>query len=402
MKILFISKYIPYQAEWGSGIKMLNLLTCISGAFDVACAFIVDERKGNQEAIASCRLPVTNYLLESKHEAFAAKRYLVHLLELFTIPAKTRTALAAIMEKERPDVVWLEFSYIGHFIPFLKKFGVPVVYVSHNSQFALDYGIWKSNGNLAYRLKMGPFVLLYLIHEKRYFKLADLVLCISRQDMAYYARLIPPDKLRVLPFLFPEAKPAATHSSTPAPPYICMVGSLRSYQNYAAAVFAIEQVWPILFKKNERLQLYIVGQLPAEGSPEHRYLSRIVAETERVTLTGRVDSVVPFIREAAAQLVPLFIGSGVRTKIIESAVCRTPVVSTTIGAEGLPFIDGKSIFIADTATDLAEKILLLLEDPVTRNRMAESAFATYREELSCEVGVRMVKTFLRELGLPAD
>lgn len=401
MKILFISKYIPYQAEWGSGIKMLNLLTCISGAFDVACAFIVDERHGNQEAIASCRLPVTNYLLESKHEPFAPKRYLVHLLELFTISSKIRTALSAIMEKERPDVVWLEFSYIGHYIPFLKKFGVPVVYVSHNSQFALDYGIWKSNGNIAYRLKMGPFVLLYQIHEKRYFKLADLVLCISRQDMDYYARLISPEKLRVLPFLFPEVKPAATHSSTPDPPYICMIGSLRSYQNYAAAVFAIEQVWPLLLKENGRLQLHIVGQLPGEGTPEYRYLNRIVSETERVNLTGRVDSVVPFIREATAQLVPLLIGSGVRTKIIESAVCRTPVVSTTIGAEGLPFVDGTSIFIADTAADLAEKVLLLVNDPATRNEMAENAFATYRAQLSCEVGVRLVKTFLRELGIPA-
>jgi polysaccharide biosynthesis protein PslH len=378
---------------------MRNLLICLSGEFDVACAFVVDEREGNRSDLDACKLDVTNYLIESKRESSSLKRYLLHLLELFVISGKIKTALSEIMEKEKPDLVWLEFGYIGNYIPFLKKFGVPVIYGSHNSQFKLDFGIWKANCNILYRVSMAPFVLLYFIHERLYFRLADLVLCISTQDIPYYERFINSAKLRLLPFLFDCRGLAAIAPHSTEHPYVCLVGSLRAYQNYSAAMFAIEEVFPILFEKNNRLQLYVIGELPDEGSQEYRLLSRSIAETGRVILTGRVESVIPFVKGATAHLVPLSIGSGVRTKIIESVVCGTPVVSTSIGAEGLPFIDGESIFIADTADGLAEKVLMLVNDDKLRSEMSEKAFAKYREELSCEVGLKMIKNYLRDLNL---
>jgi glycosyltransferase involved in cell wall biosynthesis len=397
VKILFLSKHIPYRADSGVTVKMRNLLTCLSGEFAVTCAFIVEERESNRPDLDACRLHVTNYLIESKRESSSLKRYLLHLLELFVISEKIKISLSEIMEKEKPDLVWLEFGYIGNYIPFLKRFGVPVIYGSHNSQFKLDFGIWKANGNIQYRLRMAPFVLLYFIHERLYFKQADLMLCISTQDIPYYARFIKPTKLRLLPFLFDCGGIAAIAPLPSDHPYVCLIGSLRAYQNFSAAKYAIEEVFPLLSEKNSRLLLYIIGELPDENSPEYRLLSQNSTETGRVILTGRVESVIPFVKGATAHLVPLSIGSGVRTKIIESVVCGTPVVSTSIGAEGLPFIDGESIFIADTAEDLAEKVLLLVNDDKLRKEMSEKAFAKYREELSCEVGIKMIRKYLRDL-----
>ncbi len=402
MKILFISKHIPYRADSGVTVKMRNLLTCLSSEFDVACAFITDERESNRSDVDKCELDVTNYLIETKKETIALKRYLLHLFELFIITGKIRTALTNIMEKENPDLVWLEFGYIGNYIPFMKRFGVPVIYGSHNSQFKLDFGIWNANRNVLYRLKMAPFVFLYFIHERRYFKLADLVMCISKLDIPYHERFINPTKLRFLPFLFDCRGSATVTPFTTDYPYVCIVGSLRSYQNYSAALFTIEKVCPILFKENDVLHLYIIGELPDENSPELRHLSQRIAGNERIVLTGRVESVIPFVRGAAAHLVSLTIGSGVRTKIIESVVCGTPVVSTSIGAEGLPFVNGESIFIAETADDLAEKVLLLVNDGTLRSKVSAKAFAKYREELSCDVGIQMIKNHLRDLKLEPE
>lgn len=402
VKILFISKHIPFRADSGITVKIRNLLSCLSGAFDVACVFVVEEGEGNRQDLDACTLNITNYLIESKREASGPKRYLRHLVELFVISGKVRAALSEIIEKEKPDLVWLEFGYIGNYIPFMKRFGVPIIYGSHNSQFKLDFGIWKINRNIHYRLRMAPFVLLYFIHERLYFKQADLVLCISTPDMTYYARFINPAKLRLLPFLFDSRGLTAISPLTTDHPYVCIVGSLRAYQNYSAVLFAIEEVCPILFRNNPQLRLYVIGELPDTGSQEYRLLSRSIAGTGQVILTGRVDSVIPFVKGAAAHLVPLSIGSGVRTKIIESVVCGTPVVSTSIGAEGLPFVDGESIFIADTADDLAEKVLMLVNYNGLRNTVSKKAFAKYREELSCEVGVRMIKKYLRDLKLETE
>lgn len=401
VKILFISKHIPYRADSGITVKMRNLLACMSGGFPVACAFLVDERGSNGADLDQCRLNVSNYLIETEWEPNAPRRYLSHLLELFFVSNKVRNALSDIVAAEKPDIVWLEFGYIGNLIPFMKKFGIPVIYGSHNSQFKLDFGIWRSNGNIGYRLRMAPFVLLYLIHERLYFRLADRVLCISRQDMGYHARFIDPARLRLLPFLFDGRDPADIPPHEAGHPYVCMVGSLRAYQNFAAVMYAVEEICPILFNRDDRLRLYVVGELPEENSPEHRRLVRGVGGTGRVVLTGRVESVIPFVKGAVAQLVALSIGSGVRTKIIESAASGTPVVSTSIGAEGLPFVDGESILIADTADALAEGILRLVNDETLRREMAEKAIETYRRELSFEAGTRIITELIGELGLRA-
>lgn len=399
MKVLFISRHIPYRADSGITIKMLNLLTCLRSVCDVACAYLVDEKEGDERVLEACRIDVANYLIKAENRSSALKRYLGHLLELFTMSAALRKALSEIMKKEQPDVVWLEFGYLCHFIPFFRKFAVPVVCGSHNSQFKLDFEIWKSNANLVYRLKMAPFVLLYFIHEKLFFRLSDLFLCISRQDSAYYSSIIPAAKLRILPFLFDGRNSELAAPFVPGHPYLCMVGSLRSYQNYSATLFALDEVWPILERENSNLRLYIIGELPRENSLEFHRLSERMARTERVVLTGRVDSVIPYVKGALVSLVPLSLGSGVRTKIIESAACMTPVVSTSIGAEGLPFVDGESIYLADSAIALANKTLDLISDARTRNRIAEKAYEKYREELSYEAGVRMLRNIFHDLNL---
>jgi len=400
LKVLFISKYIPYNANSGITAKMYNLLVSLSGVCDVACAYIVNEDTDNRLTMEKCRLNVANYLIETKKSGFSPLRYFSHMFELFFIPKKVKKALSAIIEQEKPDVMWLEFGYLCHFVPFARKFGLPVVYGSHNSQFKLDFEIWRSNPSLSYRLKMAPFVICYYIHERLLFGLPDLFLCISRQDLAYYRRFIRSGKLRLLPFLFDDSGLGSIAPLSAGHPYICMVGSLRAYQNYSAAMFALARVWPILLRGNDTLHLYLVGELPAEGSPDYRRLAESAGRSERVVLIGQVDSVIPFVKGAVASLIPLSIGSGVRTKIIESAACGTPMVSTTVGAEGLPFVDGESILIADTANGLAEKVLDLVGDQRMRETMTEKAYAKYREELSCRAGMRIIGKIFADLGLP--
>lgn len=399
MKILFISNYIPYRADSGITVKMQNLLACMSRFHKMTCCYIVDERENNWKEIELCGLDVTNCLIQVKQEKFRVKRYLLHLYRLFTIPGYVRNAISEIVEQEKPHLIWLEFGYLGHFIPFMKTFGVPVVYCSHNSQFSLDWMLWRSNGNILSKIKMAPFVLLYYFHERMYFGLADVLLCISHRDLMYYRRLFPTTNLRILPFLFNSGGLTGTGSHEDESPYLCMVGSLKSYQNYAAALFAIEKVWPIISRENSLLRLYIIGELPPDGSAESGNLARLVAGCSGVILKGRVESVLPFVKGALASLVPLSIGSGVRTKIIESVVCHTPVVSTTIGAEGLPFVDGESILIADTAEGLATKILDLTKDAGKREKMAELAYRIYCEELSCDAGRRILADIFSDLKL---
>ena len=112
MKVLFICKHIPYRPDSGVTAKIYNLLVSMSGVCDVACVFIVDRDAGNESAVQSCRLNVTNYLIETNRSGSSPLRYFSHLLDIFIIPGKVKKVLSTIIEREKPDAVWLEFGYL--------------------------------------------------------------------------------------------------------------------------------------------------------------------------------------------------------------------------------------------------------------------------------------------------
>lgn len=399
MKVLVITQHIPYQPCSGTHLRILNLLACLSREWETDCLFLVDDSDDVEARLGQCRLPVNNHFLKNPRR-YAAGRYLQHLAELVFVSRERRQGISRLVSELNPDVIWLECGYLGNLIPMLRRFNKPVVYGTHNSQYQLDLDIWKANPNLIYRLKMAPFIALYKLHEQLFTRLADLVVCISNNDKQYYHRYLAADRVQYLPFIYEDGAIEEVQPFAAPHPYICIVGSLRAYQNYEAVMFALDRIWPGLVARLPELHLYIVGALPLQESPEYSRLQASAAALHNVVLTGQVPSVIPYVKGAVANLAPLLIGSGVRTKIIESAACKTPVVSTTIGADGLPFDAGRSIILADSAELLQKGIFELANDPQRRQEIASLAYRTYREEFSREAGVRRLRSIFSALPQP--
>ena len=85
-----------------------------------------------------------------------------------------------------------------------------------------------------------------------------------------------------------------------------------------------------------------------------------------------VPEIAPYVQSAALSIVPLRVGGGTRLKILESLAMGTPVVSTTVGAEGLDLQDGEHLLLADSPDDFANAVLRILHDVALRTRLAES------------------------------
>ncbi|HKG20612.1 MAG TPA: glycosyltransferase, partial [Blastocatellia bacterium] len=112
-------------------------------------------------------------------------------------------------------------------------------------------------------------------------------------------------------------------------------------------------------------ELTIVGRNPT------RALALMAEADPRIKVTGRVDDIRPYVDRAAASIVPLRIGGGTRLKIYEAMAMARPVVSTTVGAEGLPLKDGEEILIADAPEEFAERVVRVLSDEALGARMGE-------------------------------
>jgi glycosyltransferase involved in cell wall biosynthesis len=135
------------------------------------------------------------------------------------------------------------------------------------------------------------------------------------------------------------------------------------HANIDGAVNFAREVWPRLRERHTELVFTIVGKDPA---PEVRRLAQLPG----VEITGTVDDVRPFYREAIAAVVPLNVGGGSRLKILEAMAAGVPVVSTTLGAEGLEVRHGENIVLADTNEELVEAITSVIENEAQRDRLS--------------------------------
>jgi glycosyltransferase involved in cell wall biosynthesis len=115
------------------------------------------------------------------------------------------------------------------------------------------------------------------------------------------------------------------------------------HANVAAASWFTREIWPDIAKRFPALRLCLVGSNP---TPAVRALGG-----DSVEVTGTVPSVAPYYQEALAAIVPLRVGGGTRLKILEAMAAGVPVISTTLGAEGLAVRSGENILIADRAED---------------------------------------------------
>src|SRR5262249_30999218 len=98
-----------------------------------------------------------------------------------------------------------------------------------------------------------------------------------------------------------------------------------------------------------------------------------------INVTGRVDDVRPYINRTAAYIVPIRVGGGTRLKIFEAMAMAKPVISTTIGAEGLAVRDGKEVLLADEPEAFAQAVIAVLQDRVLAQRLGQEA-----RKLVCE------------------
>jgi glycosyltransferase involved in cell wall biosynthesis len=109
----------------------------------------------------------------------------------------------------------------------------------------------------------------------------------------------------------------------------------------------------------------------AVGRRPPRRLQALASNVEVVT--GAVEDIRPYLAKAALCVVPLRSGSGTRIKIFEAMAMGKAVVSTTLGAEGLPVRHGENIILADDPADFARRVVDLLRDPPHRQRLGQAA-----------------------------
>lgn len=186
-----------------------------------------------------------------------------------------------------------------------------------------------------------------------------------------------------------EKPPSATFSHD-----LVFVGSMDWMPNIDGMRWFLSEVFPQIQAKRQGCTLAIVGRNPPPAILE-------AAKNPAITVTGTVPDVRPYLWQSVVSIVPLRIGGGTRLKIFEAMAAGAPVVSTTIGAEGLPLQDGDTIRIGDSAERFAYHCLELLDKAAMRQGLADNAKQLVVENFSWEHVTRMFERALPSSKSPA-
>jgi sugar transferase (PEP-CTERM/EpsH1 system associated) len=222
-------------------------------------------------------------------------------------------------------------------------------------------------------------------YEKRVCGASDLVMTVSEND-----RAILRDEFGVTRPVPVVVTGVDTDFFTPRPELqpesekLVFTGSMDWMPNIDAMKTFVGETWPLIKAARPGATLDIVGRRPV---PDVRALG---AADPSIHVTGDVPDVRPWMAKGDLFIVPLRIGGGTRIKIYEAMAMKRPVVSTTIGAEGLPLEDGKEIVLADGPAAFAEAVCGLLDASDRRAALAEAGHALVTREYSWE---KVARTF---------
>jgi polysaccharide biosynthesis protein PslH len=180
---------------------------------------------------------------------------------------------------------------------------------------------------------------------------------------------------------------AEDDASRASEPTIVFCGAMDYNPNIDALRWYFSEMHELLKRQVPNLRVLVIGKDP---------IAEVKAYSSKpnVTVTGSVPDVRPYYRKAWMQIVPLRIGGGTRLKIVESLAIRTPVVSTTIGAQGLDLQHDKDILLADTADDFVQQTARALKDAKLRKHLELAGLQTARARFSWKmIGAQLAQKY---------
>ena len=413
--VLYITPMFGYPAFGGPRLRTYNTLRALARCVDVSLYLTQQPDTPDRER---ARAHLLGFCRDAVFPAPPARPPLARRLVRRVLPARWRArlrrgapsrqdpgpaerdpavidGLRAWIDLNRPDLIWLGFGGISYDLvrPLRQQGRAPIVLETECvwSRFILRELPFEPDPTRRRRILAEGTA---KEAEERSGALdVDLTTAVSEVDAAYFRSIAPsPDRVMLLSNVVDvDAYVADGTTARLQRPALVFAGTLsHGTANVDAGVWLVDDVMPSVWRTRPDVHLYLVGRSPAAAILARR--------GPRVHVTGEVPSIVPYLRAAAAALVPLRWESGTRFKILEAFACRTPVISTTLGAEGLEVEHGKHLLIADEAAAFARAILGVVDQPELGRRLVDPAFRLVREQYDLASAERQIGSVLERLG----
>lgn len=360
--ILMLTPYLPYPPISGGRSRTYNLLKWLARDYRVTlvCFARPEEKQYDLSPLGGlCELITINR--NSSPSTFKAAILSLTSLKPITMRLYTsreyRGTIRRLLRVKLFDLIHVESFYMLQNLP--PQLPVPVLL----SEPAIEYVAWWRHARVAKPIYQRPAIALEAV-KMRFFEpaawgQATIVGVMSDVDEGVVRHVLPAVATRMTPngVDIDYFKPLPM-TGRRAPETAVFMGDYKYFPNTDAVLYFVREIMPLIRAQRPNFTLELLGKDP---SPE------IVAlgsnPSSGIFVRGLVEDTRPYLHGATMFICPLRSGSGTRFKILEALACGCPVVSTSLGAEGLGAVDGRHLLIADTPRAFADAILKLITQP---------------------------------------
>lgn len=311
----------------------------------------------------------------------------------FARPEMHRLIRKVAAETPKPDVIQIDWIYMAEYLGTLRKSfpDVPVVLRQHNAEYVIFRRLAEHEKNPLKRLFLAYQARKMKRYETQMMRKVDFYTTVTPTDEALFRQMASHTPGKVIAAGV-ETQRFARPDGMPRDRAFLILGSL-SWAPYAQSVkWFLEQVWAPFAKNHPGVGLYVVGSAPPTEIQSWN-------GTMGVTVTGFVDDVKPLVHRCTAMVVPLLSGSGMRIKIVEAMAASLPVVTTSVGVEGIEAVPGEHVLVEDTPDGLQQAMSAILEDAPLRERLIENGRRLALEKYEWEsIAREFVKVYESVIG----
>lgn len=379
MRILFLTQIVPYPPDAGPRVKTWHVLRYLhEQGHDVTLASFVrsDEEK---------YLPV---LRELCSEVYSIPIHRSRLLDLgygiksylsgrpFLIErddsAQMRQLVMEHVSKKLVDIIHCDQFTMAQFaLDFIN--GDPLtVFDAHNAVWTI---VDRTQKNAPWFLKIPLRIETKRVkqYEARVIKNFSHTLAVTEIDRQLLLKTLPireaeevQRKITIIPIAV-DTTAQQPVSRKPESMNILTLGTLHYPPNADGIRWFLQEVFPLIQQRSQSVRLTIVGK-----NPPIDFVQAATLQPDSIQVTGYVEDLLPYLENSALMVVPVRAGGGMRVRILEAFAYGIPVVTTTIGLEGIEASPGDDILVADSAEQFAEATFQLLTDSNLQEKLARN------------------------------
>jgi glycosyltransferase involved in cell wall biosynthesis len=361
---LLLTQVLPYPPDSGPKIKTLNVLKYLAENHEVTLVSFV---RGDQSADVKqlqkycCAIYTAPMTRGAAHDAVAMVRSFLTGQPWMMVRddrAAMRQLVDRVASETRFDIVHadqLNMAQYAEGVPGARK-----VLDAHNALWLLYYRLWETMGNGLRKILLARDWQLIQRYEGRICREFDAVVAVSDEDRAALEEAMgvatASKKITVIPIAVDadEAVPVVRH---PQADHLLHIGTMFWPPNIDGVLWFIREIYPLVRAKRPAVVFDVVGARPPQE------ILSLNGNGSGVNVTGYVDDPTQYLQKAGVMVVPLRSGGGMRVKILNALAQGLPIVTTTIGCEGIAVEHGRHLLMADTPEEFARAALLLLDNP---------------------------------------